>query len=143
MTETPSPCWGYHVSAVPAGANRIVDTQDRERLRVGPRSWRMAVKLDQPARCHEAWLLDNFGPVRCASTEQLLEARDAKLAAMLTPTDPGWCVFLPGQPDADSVTHEDAMMLMRAGWVAWGPKQRRDALASLRATEESELAKTS
>jgi hypothetical protein len=34
-------------------------------------------------------------------------------------------------------------MLLIAGWLVWTPKQRREAIASLREAEEAELAKTS
>jgi hypothetical protein len=141
-----NPCWGYHYSSIPAESVRLVDGQGREWLRAGPRSWqRLPRQLEQSPRMHEAWLLEHHGPVRCASTEDLLERRDAKLMARLQGSaEVPWLVYLPGAVgDGEPVEFEDAMMLMRAGWLAWSSKQRREALESLRQTEMDEVAKTS
>ena len=142
-----NPCWGYHVSVIPAESGEVVTKDGEHWHRAGPRSWQLESEgwdITSP-RMHEGWLLDNHGPVRCASTEALLEARDAKLADQLqVSADAGWLVYLPGAVgDGEPVAFEDAMMLMRAGWLAWSPKQRREALESLRQTEMDEVAKTS
>lgn len=139
------PCWGYHVSAIPAETERIVDGKGREWLRAGPRSWqRLPRQLEHAKRMHEAWVIENCAPVRCASTEDLLEARDAKLTNQLTASalGPG-ATWLPGHPTQDPVAFEDALMLMRAGWVIWPVKQRREALEALRQTEADQVAMTS
>lgn len=131
------PCWGFHVQSIPAESLRVIDAQERTWLRVGPRSWRMDVKADQPARFHESWLLGEYGPVRCDVLTPMLEARDARLMEQLQATADSLGVFLPGAVgDGEPVAFEDAMVVMRAGWLAWSPKQRREALATLRETEE-------
>jgi hypothetical protein len=139
-------CWGFHSGDIPADADEVIDTQDRTWRRAGVRSWRMAVEADQPARFHEQWLLDTFGPVRCPIGERLLEQRDAKLAAQLEQSVNASQYWLPGVGHDHTgmpVAFEDAMALMRAGWLAWSPKQRREALADVREAEEAELVKTS
>jgi hypothetical protein len=136
-----TPCWGYHYSAIPAETERIVDGQNRMWHRAGPRSWSLP---DQLARFHESWLLGECSPIRCASTEDLLERRDAKLHQQLIFEDDSPYVWLPDQQAGDEpVIYEDAMMLMRAGWLAWPPKQRREALEALCQSEMDEVAKTS
>lgn len=136
------PCWGFHCQAVPAATDSVIDAQDRRWWRAGPRSWRLATELDQPARFHESWLLGEYGPVRCAVEDEFLERRDTKLLDLLV-IDGAWA-FLPDQTAGDEpLVVEDALMLMRAGWLAWGPKQRREVLGSLRETEQRELAVTS
>lgn len=132
------PCYGFHASSIPAEADTVIDIRGRVFLRAGPRSWRQDVHADQPARFHEAWLLDTYGPMRCPVMEQVLIERDEKLTAILTELGDR----MPDMPDA-APAFEDALMLMRAGWLAWSPKQRREALESLRQTEMGEVAKTS
>lgn len=141
--SVPEPCWGFHIQAIPPEADRVIDSQERTWLRAGPRSWRMDVKADQPARFHESWLLGEYGPVRCDVLTPIIERRDTRLAELLGSVDGVVPLHVP-MPGSDVVlVFEDAMMLLRAGWLAWPAKQRREALASLQATEEAELAKTS
>lgn len=143
-TTVDQPCYGFHASSIPSHVDRVFDTQGRAWIRVGPRSWRQEVPLDQPARFYEPWLLENVGPMRCPVTEDALTAREEGMVAVLDrqPRDvTGLCVVLP-ESDAE-VVYEDALMLLIAGWLVWTPKQRREAIASLREAEEAELAKTS
>jgi hypothetical protein len=134
------PCWGFHVQSVPAEADRVIDAQERTWLRVGPRSWRMDVKADQPARFHESWLLGEYGPVRCDVLTPIMARRDARLEELLMPVgEEGDRVRLPAPDEgAGWLAFDDAMGLMRAGWLAWSPKQRREALATLCEAEEEE-----
>lgn len=136
------PCWGFHCQAIPAAATRVIDRGDRVWLRAGVRSWRREWPDDPSVRYHESWLLLTHGPVYCDVAHDLLGARDAKLLDLLV-VDGVWA-FLPDMAAGEEpLAPEDAMMLMRAGWLIWPPKQRREALASLRETEERELAVTS
>lgn len=133
-----SRCWGVHVSVIPETAQNIIDVQGRAWSRVGRRGW----QLDgEGPPFHESWLLREHGPVRCPVIEEMLAERDEKLGAMLPVHVSGSGVLLPEWHEP--VAYEDALMLMRAGWLAWPPKRRKDALASLRETEERELAVTS
>lgn len=139
------PCYGFHSSVIPFEANEVVDTAGQFWIRAGVRSWRRwPGNLDPDRRMHESWLLEQ-GPVRCPVVERTLGDRDAKLEAQLpSSADEGPWVWLPGSVgDGEPVAYEDAMMLMRAGWLAWGPKQRREALVLLREPKERELAATS
>jgi len=133
-----SRCWGFHVSVIPETSQNIIDVQGRAWSRVGRRAW----QLDgEGPPFHESWLLREHGPARCSTIEDMLAERDEKLLAQLERVEPGWFVRMP--ETGDELMIEDAVMLMRAGWLAWPPKQRKDALASLREAEERELAVTS
>lgn len=129
-------CYGFHSSVIPETAAVVHDTSGGRWNRAGPRSWRQATTEGPGPRMHESWLLAQ-SPVRCPIMERVLAERDEKLEAVLTERGDR----MPGTDIA--LAFEDAMTLMRAGWLAWSPKQRSEALASLRETEESELAKTS
>jgi hypothetical protein len=151
-TDPASPCWGYHAGSIPDHTDEVVTMAGEHWYRAGPRSWQREqegwdIRSSSSPRMHESWLLEQHGPVRCPTGERMLAARDDKLAALLEPATPTGSFRLPSQPESggdwpDSLVYQDAMALMRAGWLAWGPKQRREALASLRDTEQRELAAT-
>lgn len=137
-------CYGFHVGSIPADTDEVVTTTGEHWHRAGPRSWNRGDLPDPGPRMHESWLLAQ-GPVRCPVVERVLADRNDRLAAeLVTEDEPGWLARLPDHPaDAEPLVFEDAMMLMRAGWLAWGAKQRRESLASIRETEKRELAVTS
>jgi hypothetical protein len=130
-------CWGYHCSVVPDDAEEIIDKQGRHWHRAGARAWALDGEGDS---YHESWILREHGPVACNTVERRLAERDAQLAAQLGPAA-GWFVKMP--ETADELVFEDAMMLMRAGWLIWSPKQRREAVTALDDAEQRELAVTS
>lgn len=133
-----SRCWGFHVSVVPEISEAIVDVQGRRWNRTGMRAW----QLDgEGPSYHESWLLREHGPVRCPVIEEVLAERDARLARLLHYA--GSHAFVTMPESDESLVFEDAMMLMRAGWLAWPPKQRKEALESLREAEQREIALTS
>jgi hypothetical protein len=131
-------CWGYHAGDIPPDQGVVIDMRGERWFRAGPRSW--VERADGP-RMHEAWVLEQHGPVRCPTGEQLLLAREEKLTELLGEPDGASTVALPDSEER--LMFEDALMLMLAGWLAWSPKQRREALAGVCETEQRELAVTS
>lgn len=125
-----TPCYGFHASSIPADADEVVTTTGVHWHRGGPRSWRReepGAGIGLGPRMHEDWLLETHGPVRCPITEQVLERREARLREQLERETGELAELAP----------EDALGLLRAGWNAWGVKQRREALASLHELEKT------
>jgi hypothetical protein len=134
------PCWGFHTSVIPATAMVVYDKEDARWFRAGPRSWRPATQApdwDGP-KYFEGWLLDEWGPVRCGSSEATLARRDDRLGELLDPVADHMTVELTPElavrlPDAPyELLVGPGMELMRAGWMAWGAKRRRAELDSKR-----------
>jgi hypothetical protein len=132
--------WGYFAGSIPSDVDEVVTIPGEHWYRVGPRSWRQEGEgwdAGPGPRMHEGWLLAN-GPVRYPNVERLMARRDDRLMDQLSWADP--VEMFVTLPDSRELVYvDDAMELMRAGWLAWDGRRRRAELEPVAARQRERV----